>query len=181
MYLALKRIPSQLLSYQQAVLFLCACYYRHEGAKMLDIGTGQGHSAAIMATASPKARVISLTPNPREVELAVRNTNGFRTVEVWQEKSWDFLERWEGPELELIFVDGDHKHVERDVPWWKWLRPGGTMLFHDYSAKGSPSPAMNVVNTVDKMAVKLGRRPDILVVDAAGTGMAGFRKRSSDG
>lgn len=54
------------------------------------------------------------------------------------------------------------------------------MLFHDYTGPEGPSSAANVVATVDKFAVKLGRRPDILVIDTEGTGMAGFLKRGGE-
>jgi len=172
MYLALKHIPSQLLSYQQAALFVLAGHYKKDGTVMLDIGTGHGHSAAVMAVASPRARVITLTPRQKEVEIAVHHLHPLKIVEVWQTTSASFLASYGGPELSVVFVDGDHKRVDRDAPWWRWVRPGGLMLFHDYSP-GS----RHVVNTVDRMAVQLGRRPDVLIVDSDAVGMAGFYKR----
>lgn len=171
MYLSLKRIPSQLLSYQQAALFILASHYKQDGTVMLDIGTGHGHSSAVMAVASPRARVISLTPRAKEVEIAVRHVHSLKIVEVWQTRSVDFLESYEGPELSVVFVDGDHKHAEQDVPWWRWVKPGGLMLFHDYGP-GS----RNVIKTVDRLALRLGRRPDVMIVDSNSVGMAGFWK-----
>lgn len=182
MYLALRHIPSQMLSYQQAVLFLLASYHRKAGgaAAMLDIGTGAGHSAAVMAVASPRARIMTMTPKAAEAIAASRFTRPYENVEVWTMTSEEFRRTYDGPDLVLVFVDGDHKHAERDVPWWEWVRPGGVMLFHDYSPTGSRSPAQRVVDAVDRMAVRLGRRPDVMIVDTNGDGMAGFRKRQGD-
>lgn len=35
----------------------------------------------------------------------------------------------------------------------------------------------SVFEAVDRMAIRLGRRPDVMIVDADGVGMAGFYRR----
>ena len=50
------------------------------------------------------------------------------------------------------------------------------MLFHDYS----PAEVW-VYNNVNLMAERLGRKPDILIVDSNLVGMAGLVKQVGDG
>lgn len=171
-------IPSQLLGYQQAALFILTTKYNHDGAAILDIGTAAGHSAVLMALAAPKATIVTLDPRERKVEEARENLRAFASITVVGDYSWDFLERNPALELDMVFVDGDHKRVRRDLPWWEHLRPRGLMLFHDYSPQGARVPCPPVYEAVDRMAVQLGRRPDVLIVDSEKVGMAGFYRRT---
>jgi len=159
--------------FQVAALFALAAQYN--GGNILEIGTFIGHSASIMAQAAPEAKIITLNHAAHEVEEAVRNLREWPNIEVVQALSWDYLDTYGNPMLDMVFVDGDHKRVVRDLPWWGWLEKDGLMLFHDYSPKLCP-PVYNAVNRLGEM---LGREPDVMVMDDEGRGMAGFYNREA--
>ena len=50
------------------------------------------------------------------------------------------------------------------------------MLFHDYT----PNNAAIVVQVIDNMANRLGRGPDVKIIDTNGIGMVGFYKCEGD-
>ncbi len=159
-------------------LFHCAKRAGTKYGTILEIGTCVGHSATIMALATSKTYIRTLNPNPEECEMARANLHTLRRVTVEMAYSWDVLDDYDGPELDLIFVDGDHQQCWRDMPWWRWVRPGGAMLFHDYHATEYP----NVVESVDALAAKLGRPLDVYIMDTDGPGhgMVGFWKREGE-
>lgn len=164
------RIRGQLEPYQAAVLFALA--QRYDGGRILEIGTLHGYSASIIAQAAPEAEIITLNSAGHEMEIARRNLAEWANVEVKQAVSWELLETYEGPEWNMVFVDGDHKRVARDVPWWDWVAEGGLILFHDYSPMRCPP----VYEAVNGLGETLGREPDILIMDDEEIGMAGFYK-----
>lgn len=169
-----------MLHYQAMALFLLARQYDRKGAHMLDIGTFKGYSAAILAQAAPKAHVLTLNPCGAEVVEARDYLAGFPNIEVQTVASWDLLEIYAGPKFDLVWVDGHHKSVARDVLWWRWLIPGGLMGFHDYCGLESPSPARvhSVLNACREIS---GQDFDVLIVDDEGVGMAGWYKQMGEG
>lgn len=174
----LARIPSQLLYPQQALLYVLATKQRHVGGQFLDIGTGAGHSAALMASVGMGVHVVTLEPRPRAIARASAYLAGFGNVQLLQEASWDYLKRYEGPELAMVFVDGDHKRVARDMGWYQKLMRDGLILFHDYTPSGAVRQCPNVWAEVNKMAEWAGQnQPDVMMILADDTGMAGFYRR----
>jgi predicted O-methyltransferase YrrM len=168
--------------HQAAVLAFLAHQFDREGARILEIGTALGYSAAVMALAAPRARITTLNPKGPEYVQAMSNLDRFANVRVLMEYSYQYLADYSGSSLDLVFVDGDHslEGVRRDTGWWKHVREGGLILFHDYSPAGSKRPNPEVVQAVDEFAARLGRRPDVLVVDEQSVGMAGFVRREAD-
>lgn len=157
---------SKMKEYQYAALYWLARPY--EGGRILEIGTFKGRSALILSSACPKAEIITL--EPYRFDEATRNTRGRGNITVVKEYSWDYLAAHPEASFHLVLVDGDHQQALRDTPWFNRLVPGGLILFHDYSPKACP-PVYQVVNA---MAQRLGREPDVLVMDDEGIGMAGF-------
>lgn len=161
-------IRGQLEPYQAAALFALA--RKHDGGNILEIGTLIGYSASLIAQAAPNAEIATLNSAAHEIEAARHNLAEWPNVQVIQAISWDYLESYVGPMLNMVFVDGDHKRVARDVPWWDWVAEGGLMLFHDYSPEKCPP----VYAAVNGLAEALGRGPDVLLMDDQGVGMAGL-------
>jgi predicted O-methyltransferase YrrM len=167
-----RRIKGQLLDWQAVTLYCLATRYDREGANILEIGTLNGFSCSLIAQAAPSAKIVTLNPAKHEIPGATANLSHFQNVTIVVEKSWGYLDGYEGPMLDMVFVDGDHKQVAADMPWWGWVREGGLMLFHDYCPEQCPP----VYQAVNEMAALLGRHPDVSIVDDQKIGMAGFYK-----
>lgn len=146
---------------------------------VLEIGTAWGYSAAILAEAAPEAAIITLNPKEHEVIRARQHLAAYPNVAVIQAKSWDMLnvlhDRWD-----MVWIDGDHRNVRLDLPWFNRLMPNGLMLFHDYSPDDSARPCQVVYDEVNALSKQLGREPDVLIIDTLGVGMAGFYRREGD-
>lgn len=175
-----KKIPflkRQIAPYQGAALYALALKYNTPGAYILEIGTAHGYSAAMLAEAAPNAHITTLNPDPTEAAKARKNLAEYPNVDVVEAISWEFLKTYTGPKLDMVFVDGDHKRVRMDLPWWDWLKPDGLILFHDYSPKGSYRECPPVFEAVNEFSKLLGRELDVKIVDDGGAGMAGFYKQ----
>ena len=165
-----EEIPAQMLYYQALALYALASRYNVEGANILEIGTAAGYSASIIAQAAPKATIVTLNPREWEVRTARQYLSQYPNVMVIEAASWDYLDTYQGPQLEMVFVDGDHNRVPKDLPWFNWLKTGGLMLFHDYSEAACPA----VYKTVNQLVLDFDRLLDIQIVDNNKIGLAGF-------
>ena len=77
----------------------------------------------------------------------------------------------------MIFVDGDHNRIARDLPWFNRLQVGGLLLCHDYSPEWEWIPSPVVYAELNGMADRLGRAFDVRLVDNGKVGMVGFYRR----
>lgn len=170
----------EIWDYQAALLWVMAEQYNQATSNIMEFGTCWGWSAAIIANAAPAAHLKTLTPNPNHAKISAGQLARYKNVQVLERKSTDLLEIYTGPKLDMLFVDGDHDNVILDLPWWNWLKPGGLMLHHDYTPKGAPRETPVVYNALNLFAERVRRRPDVLMIDDQGTGMAGWYKRKED-
>jgi predicted O-methyltransferase YrrM len=173
---ALKR---EIAIYQAAALYTIVRPLRGQGARILEIGTAWGYSAAVMAEAAPDAQIVTLNPLVEEAAIAQEHLRHYPNVEVRMQKSWDYLKAYTGAPFDFIFVDGDHKRVRLDLPWWDRLKVGGGILFHDYAPEGTYRACPPVYNALNDFASTLGHEFDYLIVDDGGVGMAGFIKEQA--
>jgi len=165
-------IRAQLLPYQAAALYYLAQQYDLDALRIVEIGTLFGYSTSIISQAARRARITTLNPNAGEVAIARRNLAGCHNVTCIEMASWDYYPA--APvNVEMVFVDGDHKRAVRDLPWWNVLAFGGLMLFHDYSA-ATCGPVVAAVNRLCEQLKKAA--PDVVIIDANGIGMAGIYK-----
>lgn len=176
---ASKGILGAMRDYQLAALYRLAEQY--DGGRILEIGTLQGRSARILAAAAPSAQIVTLTPDMYGAKIARKNVRDLN-VEVVVTRSVDYLAQdcalWD-----MVFVDGDHYRVAEDVPWFNKLAVGGLIVFHDYTApseRHSRKAYPPVVAAVDGLGERLGRAPDVLLVDSLAVGMAGFYRRQGE-
>ena len=166
--------------YQACLLYVCAEQYNNANAEIMEFGTCWGWSAAVIAGSAPAAHIVTMTPNPNHFKISTGQLAKFQNVKVLDCKSIDLLARYTGPKLDMLFVDGDHDNVNLDLPWWKWLKPGGLMLHHDYTPKDAPRQTPVVYRWLNRFAERIGRRPDVLVIDNEKVGMAGWYRRKDD-
>lgn len=175
-----ERVPyykREVYRYQAAALFTLARKFNSFKANFLEIGTARGYTAAIMAEAAPKANIVTLNVRDNEIEEARQHLAPYRNVTVVKAVSWDYLKEYRGPGLHFVFVDGDHKRIKKDLPWYSKVLPGGMMVFHDYAPAGTRRACPPVYDALNEFSRKLGQDFDVLVVDDGGVGFVGFCKR----
>lgn len=171
----------QIAPYQGAVLAYYAHHFNYPGAKILEIGTLQGYSACLMATAAPHAAVTTLNPKDGEHEQAAANLRIRSNVQVVKQTSQEFYRARRGELYDLIFVDGDHSYkvVLHDSQFFNSLRPGGLILFHDYSPDGSARPSDGCYRALNDL--QEARRPaDVRVIGTGNVGMLGWIRREGE-
>jgi predicted O-methyltransferase YrrM len=169
-------IKGQLIPYQAMALYYLASGYNFSGAQILEIGTLAGYSAAIISQAAMKAHITTLNPVTHEVEIARGNLAKFKNVKQVESYSWDYLKNYSGAQLDMIFVDGDHNRIARDLPWFSYLKEGGLMIFHDYCKEKSGV----VYGVLNATANKYEHPFDVYLMDTEGNGMVGFVKRDGE-
>lgn len=165
---------------QAAYLYSLVSHYDRPDANILEVGTYYGYTAAIMAQAAPRAKITTLNPVPWEYADDIVNLKQFKNIRCFCVRSWEYIDGYGGPELDFVFIDGDHKRIVRDLQFWNWLKLGGTIFFHDYSPKESTRPCPPVFRALNEVVDKIGRKFDILVVDKNKVGMAGWVRQTCD-
>jgi len=176
MLAAVAHAEGLMLDWQLAWLYALARPY--DGAPILEIGTYKGKSALVMAMACPRSAVVTLTIHSPEAAGAALVLAG-RQVAIRIVKSWDYLAAYTGPDLSVVYVDGDHNQLTRDLPWFNRLTVGGLLLLHDWSPVGSP-PVQACYRAIGEFSAKLGRPPDVRIVDTRQVGMCGFYRREGE-
>lgn len=178
----LPAVKRELLDYQMHALYYLAEQYNLAGARLLEIGTGRGGSGYMLAKAAPQAGIISLTVDPNGAAQAdsLWALHRLKNIDAQVAASWDYLAERPDSQWDLIFVDGDHNQIRRDLPWFDRLTVGGLMVFHDYSPQDSPRPSAICYATLNVFAEYLGRPFDVRIVDDQKTGMVGFYRREGE-
>ncbi len=174
------KIKREIGPYQAAALYALTKPFDAPGARILEIGTAMGYSASVLAQAAPQAHITTLNPRADEADRARLHLATFPNVEVVTAFSWDYLATYDGPPFDVIFVDGDHAQVVRDMPWFNHLKLGGLMIHHDYSPAGSWRACPPVFACLNQTCHVLGRGFDVLVVDDQEVGMAGWYRREGE-
>jgi len=174
-----RAMRGQLLMWQRALLYTLARGYNKRGCKALEIGTLFGNTAGLLCMAMDHAEITTLNPALHEAEQAALNLAQFYQITVKPIKSWDYLTA-DATTYDLIFVDGDHNAIARDLPWFARLRVGGLIVFHDYSPRDARVPCYPVFDAVNAMAAALGRDLDITAADTDRVGMAGLIRREGE-
>jgi predicted O-methyltransferase YrrM len=126
-----------------------------------------------------KAELVTLNPAAHEAEQAALNLAMYHQITVKAVKSWDYMAE-DTNTYDLIFVDGDHNAIARDLPWFSRLNVGGMILFHDYSPKDALIPCYPVYDALNAMAAQLGRPLDVVAADSNKVGMAGLIRNEGE-
>ncbi|MDT0261258.1 class I SAM-dependent methyltransferase [Jatrophihabitans lederbergiae] len=119
------------------------------GSRIIEIGSHQGRSTVVLASAAPEATVVAIDPfvsGPMFGGLATKDTflaNLRRCgvtdrVELRQAKSTDLRPGWTEP-IGFLYIDGKHDYwtLSDDLRWAEFLAPGARLSIHDaYSSIG---------------------------------------------
>jgi len=148
---------------------------------VVEIGVYEGSSAVVFCDAlTAEAELHLIDPffdesgwamrpgwhgTPAATRLAVRRRCREGGPDVrWQiARSQDVGREWHGPEVDVVFVDGDHSPEACGDDWDVWhphVRPGGVVAFHDArlgapDGTGSPGPT-SVVDRLFRGSVTPG-------------------------
>lgn len=163
---------------QALTIALLASQYNRRGAHLLEWGTNRGFTASVLRFAAPEAEVTTLEPN-RSLRRAARTRLAHLDIHIRPETSLAYLGA-DDRTYDMIFVDGDHKHIRRDLPWYNRLHTDGLFLHHDFSPAGSSLPCPPVYRALNEFAEHLDHPADVLVVDNTGTGIAGWYRREGE-
>lgn len=150
-------IKREVREYEAWYLYHVAKNYNHSDTLILEIGTAWGYSAAFLASACPKAHIITLNPKITEFAQAKQNLLKYTNVTPINYPSEVFYEKFPDMKFSFVFVDGGHtrEHLERDILFWeKRTTENAGVLFHDYSPKGSGRPLPAVYHWVNEYAKK---------------------------
>jgi predicted O-methyltransferase YrrM len=177
---AVKWSKRQIWPHEAAVLYALA--KAADGGRILEIGTAYGYSAAVMAEAAPHAEIVTLNPKPGEFAQGRDALKSWPNVRCLFETSAAYQTDHGGQFWDLVFVDGSHlyEHVAIDARWWKCVKRGGAIVFHDFSPEGSARATPGAYQAITEFGQRLGREPDVLVVDHRQVGMAGWRRREGE-
>lgn len=166
--------------YQAACLYALAKRYNRKDEKIvsvLEIGTGKGYSTSYLVQALPKAWITSLSVRADE-QLEAKNAVerlGFNDVDFKTINSRDYFVDDEDT-YDLIFVDGDHARVQKDLVYWNSLNKGGLFLFHDYCPHDAANPQPHVYRVLNEFSTEINQPFDVEIVDNVKIGMVGFYK-----
>lgn len=163
---------------QAIAIALLASQYNRRGARLLEWGTNRGFTATVLRLAAPWAEVTTLEPH-QALRRAARTHLTSLDIRVRPETSIAFLEV-DNREYDLIFVDGDHKNIRLDLPWYNRLTTGGLFLHHDFSPEGSSRACPPVFEALTEFSRVLAHEPEVLVRDETGTGLAGWYRREGE-
>lgn len=144
---------------------------------VVEIGVYEGSSAIVLAGAlGPAAALHLIDPFPRDSDAVLfpgwRGNATATRIAVWRHargtgpdvrwhiaRSQDVGREWDGPEVDLVFIDGDHAHDACRADWDLWhrhVRRGGFVAFHD--ARGSIGGPSAVVDELFRPAPPDGWR-----------------------
>jgi len=175
-------VKLKMLGYQMAALSILARQYNRAGSRILEIGTGHGASGYMLAKAAPLAKIISLTVSSGEGAAAneLWRKNNCSNIFAVVESSWRYLSFTVAATFDMVFVDGDHNAIGRDLPWFNRLAVEGLFVCHDYSPESSRSPSPIVYAELNRLAERLGRPFDVSLIDDGKVGMVGFYRHEGE-
>ncbi|MBV9823421.1 MAG: class I SAM-dependent methyltransferase [Actinobacteria bacterium] len=119
------------------------------GGLIVEIGSHQGRSTVVLASAAPHARVVAVDPfvggamfgglATREKFTANLDRTGVAgRVELRQARSTELRPSWTEP-IGFLYIDGKHDYwtLSDDLRWSEFLAPGTRLCIHDaYSSIG---------------------------------------------
>jgi predicted O-methyltransferase YrrM len=123
---------------------------------IVEIGAFVGVSTRTLALASPTSKVVTIDPfvdpciGQDTLDEFIKNTKGL-DVELVVTTSDNAFNMWNKP-IDFLHIDGNHDYeqVKRDLRWIKFVKKGGVVFFHDYTAATLPG----VKQAVDESGYK---------------------------
>lgn len=145
-----------------------------EAPVIVNIGAGAGTSGLAFAESRPDARVFTVDISPGgplgglENERNAFAGTGLTLPTQILGDSQAVGKAWDGPQIDLLFIDGDHSYegcLGDLVAWREHVWTGGLIVFHDYGRDVWPDVA-KVIDT-DKAMQGIGH---VLTVDTLWVG-----------
>lgn len=108
-------------------------------AVIVEIGTYQGGSAAILAAAN-NTIIYTIDPDAKIIKI-----EGLDNIQFIKGTSEEIVVTWEKP-IDMLLIDGSHfyKDVAMDIlNWVPKVKEGGIICFHDYGSHTDVTIAVN--------------------------------------
>jgi len=112
------------------------------GRRIVEIGSHQGRSTVVLATAAPRVTVVAIDPfvggamfgglATRDKFLANLDRAGVRQqIDLREAKSTELRPQWD-QDIALLYIDGKHDYwtLSDDLKWTEFLPDGGRLLIH---------------------------------------------------
>jgi predicted O-methyltransferase YrrM len=142
--------------------------------RVVELGVYEGSSAVVLVRAlDPGAELVLVDPYTADTRWAALPQGAYATAAATRlalararprggpsvrwilERSQDVGRSWDGGEVDLVFIDGDHSYQGCREDWEAWqqhVAPGGFAAFHDARAgrpggRGAPGPTRVVDET----------------------------------
>jgi predicted O-methyltransferase YrrM len=150
------------------------------GGNYLEVGSWQGLSSILVANGllanlnlhgtvycvdtwegSPEHQGLPEVQGGQLFDLFLRNVREAQMDELIRPvrgPSAAVAQSWPGPELDIVFIDGDHSEEAcyQDIcSWRRWLKPGGRLLGHD------AEPGSGVERAVRRYCAEQGCRASV--------------------
>jgi len=140
-------------------------------SKMVEVGSFQGESTTIFALFLPKTQIYAVDPlesgyDPTDIaalqdmdniqhNFTVR-TSKFLNITQVKLKSIDAVNKFVDSNLDLVYIDGDHRYeaVKQDILKWKpKIKSGGYVSGHDYGREDINKAIAETIGTPDQIFV----------------------------
>jgi predicted O-methyltransferase YrrM len=114
---------------------------KYQPKKILEIGTGIGYTASIMALTLPQARILTLEKDPEHATLAesfIQNAGVSEHVTIVNEPAEQYLSKLD-QKYDFIFFDGYQIHYEFLPHYERLLKPEGILFLANNHLKSKTS------------------------------------------
>ena len=130
---------------------------------ILEIGSGIGYSAAVLADANPNVEIITIEKDEARAKLAEENLKGFLTCTVLNCDAMDFLKTHSEELFDFIFLDGPKSQYVNYLPYLiNILKTNGVLIcdnifFHGAVDSETYEVKAGLSKDVRQLATKLKR------------------------
>ena len=153
------------------------------GATVVEIGSHQGRSTVVLASARDDVEVVAIDPfvggkfggelSRRHFERNLREHGVAQRVRLLVERSEVVRTSWNAP-VGLVYVDGKHdcRSTAEDLLWARFLGPGGRVLVHDSFSSIGVTLALLLFVLPGRELRYLGREGSLATFERAGPSLA---------
>ncbi len=146
-------VPDEFRWYPRIIAATCRFY---SDCVYIEVGTGRGVALREIAPACAEVHGVDTRP-----EQGIELPEGAR---LWNMRSDEFFEAYDGSAPHVVFVDGDHSYEQAKRDYenaMRMLRPGGILFLHDTWPRDRADASSDFCGSVWKLAEELARSSEV--------------------